>query len=158
MPRTPDRFPGEREEEGILFDTTTATLPVIEGEFKYVQGVGFKYFEGGVEKRLLSVEDHQTLRQMIHFIDGGPANGFASGAYREIVYSTTPWPDSITWYVDASKTEKIIEKVLTRNGSQQATTVLWRLYASDGSTVIATVTDTVTYIGAVESSRLRSIS
>ncbi len=158
MPRTPDRFPGEREEEGILFDTTVATPPVVEGEFKYVQGVGFKYFEGGIEKRLLSVEDHQALRQMIHFIDGGPANGFASGAYRESAYSSTPWPDSVTWYVDASKAAKIIEKVLTRNGSQQVTTVLWRLYASNGSTVVSTVTDTVTYTGAVESSRTRTIS
>jgi len=27
---------------------------------------------------------HETLRQLIHFIDEGPANGFLSGAYREV--------------------------------------------------------------------------
>lgn len=158
MPRTPDRFPGEREEEGILFDTTSSAPPAVDGEFRYVQGVGFKLFEGGAEKRVLSVEDHQALRSLIHFIDEGPASGYATGAYKETTYSGSPWPTAVTWYVSSAKAQKIVEKTYTRNSENQATIISWVMYAADGVTPSATVTDTVTYSGISEVSRTRAIS
>lgn len=36
MPRTPDRYPGVRLEEGVVFEDTTTTSE--EGELRYVSG------------------------------------------------------------------------------------------------------------------------
>jgi len=43
----------------------------------------------------ITASDHEILRQLIHFIDsGGPADGFASGAYKEILPTGNPFPTS----------------------------------------------------------------
>lgn len=103
----------------------------------------------------LTPDSHKILRQLIHFIDDGPAEGFDSGAYREI---TTPgiFPDVITWYTDSGKTHKIVDVSLTWL-SAKVTQEQWRVYAVDGSTVLATVTDAISYSGAFEDSRTRTI-
>jgi hypothetical protein len=49
--RTPDRFPGEREDEGLLLEPS-AVVPTVNGEARYVIGVGFRFFEEGIEKGL----------------------------------------------------------------------------------------------------------
>lgn len=102
----------------------------------------------------LSDATHASLRQLIHFIDNGPANGFASGAYRESVGGI--FPASITWYDDNTKAKKMIEKSLTYSGPF-AVTIQWKMYDTDGSTVLATITDVISYAGAVESNRTRTI-
>ena len=43
----------------------------------------------------LTIEAHKTLRQLIHFIDNGPAEGFTSGAYREM--TGTVFPTAVIW-------------------------------------------------------------
>src|SRR5436190_1833013 len=43
---------------------------------------------------LLRKADHPGLRQLIHFIEHGPAEGFASGAYRELLPAASPFPTS----------------------------------------------------------------
>ncbi len=48
MPLTPDRFPGGREEESVTFYTDSLTLPSVNGEFRYVQGQGFRFYQEGV--------------------------------------------------------------------------------------------------------------
>lgn len=98
---------------------------------------------------------HSTLRQLIHFIDNGPAEGFASGAYREM--TGTVFPSSIIWYVDATKADKIVEKNITYTGAFP-TTIEWKMYDTDGSTVLATVTDTISYSGPFETDRTRAIA
>jgi hypothetical protein len=55
MGQTPDRFPGEREEEGIKFDEGSVH-PTLTGEVRYVAGVGFRFFEEGFEKGLGGAE------------------------------------------------------------------------------------------------------
>lgn len=100
---------------------------------------------------------HQALRQLIHFIDNGPANGFASGAYRENLPAANPFVTSVTWWTTSGKTHKIVEKLITYTGAL-ATTVQWKMYDSDGSTVLATVTDAITYSGIFESNRTRTIA
>lgn len=96
-----------------------------------------------------------ALRKLLYFIDNGPAEGFASGAYREM--AGTVFPTSIIWYTDSGKTDKIVEKNVTWTGVNP-TTIEWKMYATDGSTVLATVSDVITYSGVFETSRTRSIS
>ena len=160
MVRTPDRFPGEREDEGLLLDPG-AVVPTVNGELRYVTGVGFRFYEEGVEKGLtgtgISETQHKTLRQLIHFIDNGPAEGFATGAYRETLPSANPFPTSVIWYTDSGKTDKIVEKLITYTGVNP-TTIQWKMYDVDGSTVLATVTDAISYSGVFETSRTRTIA
>jgi hypothetical protein len=101
---------------------------------------------------------HKTLRQLIHFIEEGPAEGFASGAYSETLPSASPFPTSQTWYTSSAKTHKIVDETVTYNSNRTIATDQWRIYDTDGSTVLATVTDTVSYSGIFETSRTRSIS
>ena len=100
---------------------------------------------------------HKTLRQLIHFIDNGPAEGFLSGAYREILPAGNPFPTSVIWYEDSTKAKKIVERTKTYSGAFPQT-IEWKVYDTDGTTVLATVTDTITYSGAFETSREREIA
>ena len=101
---------------------------------------------------------HKSLRQLIHLADGdGPFEGFASGVYNETVGGA--FPTSMTWYTDNTKTNKIVEKTITRNSSNIPTSIIWKAYDVDGVTVLATVTDTITYVNNVfEVSRTRTIA
>lgn len=99
---------------------------------------------------------HNDLRDLIHFIDNGPADGFASGAYREVVGG--PFPTSIIWYDSVAKVNKIVEKTITRPTLVAPTPIVWQMYDTDGSTVLATVTDNVTYSGVFELNRTRTIA
>lgn len=87
-----------------------------------------------------------------------PGLGFPSGAYRETLPLGDPFPTSATWWTDATKVDKIIEVLVTRDGQQKPTVEQWNIYDDDGSTVIETVTDTITYSGPFEASRTRVIT
>lgn len=103
----------------------------------------------------LTENAHKVLRQLIHFIDDGPAEGFTTGAFRET--SGGIFPTAIIWYEDATKAKKIVERSLTWTGIL-VTTDEWKVYDTDGSTVLATVTDTISYTGIFETSRTRAIA
>ena len=98
---------------------------------------------------------HKALRDVIHFIDG-PGDGFASGAYRETVGG--PFPTSVTWYESNTKVDKIIEKTITRPTLAAPTPITWKMYGTDGSTVLVTVQDDIAYTGVFETSRTRTIT
>lgn len=157
MPATPDRHPGIFEEdEGIVLEPQ-ATSPATNGEIRYVTGVGFRFYEEGAAVGLsgsgISQSTHRTLLQLIHFIDGGPAEGFTTGATRTT--TGTAFPSQILWKrADATK---LVEKDLTYTGVFP-TTIQWKIYDTDGTTVLATVTDTITYSGAFETGRTRAIA
>lgn len=107
----------------------------------------------------LTETQHRTVRQLIHFIDDGPAEGFASGAYREVLGGT--FPTQFIWWESSSKTKKIVEKTITRTGSGtlvMPTPIVWKIYDIDGSTVLCTVTDVISYSGIFETSRERTIT
>jgi len=99
---------------------------------------------------------HRLLRQLIHFIDDGPAEGFASGAYKETTYSGIKATAEV-WWESGSKLKKIVSLDTTWTGIKK-TTEVWKVYDTDGSTVLATVTDTITYSGLKETSRTRVIA
>lgn len=105
----------------------------------------------------ITEQQHKTLRQLIHLADGqgGPYEGFTSGAYRETIGGA--FPSSVTWYNDNTKAKKIVEKQITYTGSYQLSTVAWIVYDTDGFTVLATVSDAVTYSTFFETSRVRTI-
>lgn len=156
MPLTPDRFPGAADEEGVDLEPT-GSLPAVNGSIRYITGVGFRFYEEGVALGLggagLTAATHRTLLQLIHFIDEGPAEGFTTGATKTI--TGTVFPTSILWKrADATK---LVEQTITWTGPTP-TTVVWKVYNTDGSTVLATVTDVISYSGVFETGRTRAIS
>lgn len=155
MPLTPDRSPGVSDDEGINLEPASA--PTANGELRYVAGVGFRFFEEGVEKGLtgtgITEAQHKVLLNLIHFIDEGPAEGFATGATKEVIGGV--FPSSILWKrADATK---LVEQNITW-AAAKPTTVQWKMYAADGTTVLATVTDAISYSGAFETGRTRTIT
>ena len=162
MPRTPDRTPGPAiEEELVLEDRTADGNPTDDGAIRYVSDDVVVKLSGGVVSLTsgsgLSKGTHDALRSLIHFISEGPAEGFASGAYKETLPSADPFPTSIIWWESAAKTDKIVEKTITYTGVFP-TTIEWKMYDTDGSTVLATVTDSISYSGPFETTRTRTIA
>jgi hypothetical protein len=103
----------------------------------------------------LTETQHKALRQLIHFIDSGPAEGFASGAYKET--TGTVFPSAIIWYDKAtSGKKKIVEKTISYTGAFP-TTIAWKMYDAS-ETLLVTVTDAITLSGPFETSRTRSIA
>jgi uncharacterized protein (DUF697 family) len=74
------------------------------------------------------------------------------------VVTGSPWPSSIVWFKSGALTLKLFEVLYTRNASQQATTIVQRVYAIDGTTIAATATDTITYSNGMEVSRTRIVT
>ena len=103
----------------------------------------------------LTANQHRAIRQLIHFIDDGPAEGFTSGAYREVITSGI-LPTSIIWWVNSEKIDKIVEKTITYTGILP-TQIQWKMYDTDGETVLSTVTDSITYDNIMETNRTRTI-
>lgn len=104
----------------------------------------------------ITESQHRALRDLIHFIDSGPADGFASGAYRESAYTGALMTSEI-WYEDNTKTQKIVELTVSYTGVLP-TTETWKMYEADGTTVLITVVDSISYSGVFESNRTRTWS
>ncbi len=139
----------------------------VQGSILYRNNTGWTQLSPGTDGYILTAggpaanpswESHDTLRKLIHLADRGPFEGFASGAYKETLPVADPFPTSIVWYSNSGKTQKIVEKTIAYDLSKNPTTITWEAYESDGITVIATVTDTVSYSGVFETSRTRAIS
>jgi hypothetical protein len=103
----------------------------------------------------LTADQHKALHQLIHFIGDGPADGFTSGAFREMTWSGIN-PTDVIWYTDSGKTQKIVERNLTWTGIN-LTTDAWKMY-NDSGTLIVTVSDSITYSGILEDDRTRTIT
>lgn len=138
--------PGAPDEEGQVRVYNDDIVAFIDGEAKSLTaGAG-----GGITEN-----EHRILRQLIHFIDDGPAEGFVSGAYKET--TGTVFPTALVWYTDSGKTDKIVERLLTWAGAN-VTTDKWKSYDTDGSTVLWTISDAISYSGVFETSRTRTIT
>lgn len=139
--------------------TPNGSAPSSNGEIRYLAGAGFRFYEEGVVKTLTSTtsgitaNEHRVLLQLIHFIDEGPAEGFVTGATKTVTGGA--FPTSIVW--KRSDNTKLVEQLVTWTGVLP-TTVQWKVYDGDGTTVLATVTDTITYSGPFEASRSRAIA
>ncbi len=160
MGATPDRHHGEALEEGIVLDNRApGSDPPVAGGLRYVDGVFRMRDAGGVfTPSSLTPTQHDALRQLIHLADGGgPYALAASGAYREITPSADPFPTSVIWWTSSGKTAKILEKTITYTDAFP-TTIEWKVYDTDGSTVLVTATDVITYTDVFETSRTRTIA
>jgi hypothetical protein len=106
----------------------------------------------------ITSSEHETLRQLIHFIDEGPGDGFLSGAYKVILPQSSPFPTSVIWYEDDTMSQIIISKMLVWSGPVP-TNIIWQIYNTDGVTVAHTVSDSIAYNNMIfESTRVRTIS
>lgn len=109
----------------------------------------------------ITAAEHPALRQLIHFIDDGPAEGFASGAHKEILPAGDPFPTSIIWWESTAKLQKIVEKIITRTGTGSLIApnpIVWTMYDTDGVSTLASVSDEITYSGPFELTRTRTLS
>ena len=89
----------------------------------------------------------------------GPFEFFVTGAMvHEFTYTFNIFVSTSIWYQDVSKTLRIFEEEILRNSKKQAITHFYRVYEVDGVTVKTTATDIITYAGAVETSRTRTIT
>jgi hypothetical protein len=115
--------------------------------------------EAFAESAVVTELAHAVLRQLAHLADGvgGPFEGWTSGAFRETLPSG-PFPTSVIWWTSAAKTHKIVQKLIAYNANKTPTATQWSAYASDGTTVIAQVTDTMTYSSVFETSRTRTVT
>lgn len=105
----------------------------------------------------ITAQQHEVLRQLIHFIDEGPGDGFASGAFKAITPSGCVFPTNISWYFDNTQSKKIVEKIMVWSGVVPIT-ITWNVYNTDGVTVAHTVIDSITYTNNIfESTRTRTI-
>jgi len=100
---------------------------------------------------------HRAIRQLIHFLPDGPGIGWASGAYKETLPAEDPFPTSKIWWESSSKLKKIVELTINRNANKTPSTEVWKMYDTDGSTVLVTLTDTMGYGSSVfETTRTRT--
>lgn len=140
MGQTPDRFPGRREDECLLLDSGSIH-PTETGEIRYVQNLGFRFLEEGVEKGLtgsgLSEADHEALSTLVHEID--------ATSFDEVLYSGSNNPASYIVWTDSSKTQKIREELYTYSSSR-VTQVVTKQYDLTGSLKM-TMTENYTYSG-----------
>jgi len=139
MGKTPDRFPGTREEEEIQL-IPGADSPTADGMFAYKAGVGFEFLEEGALKTLagsgLTEPSHRVVDQLVH--------NLAEDSFTEYIYSGNQITNEIVW-ADATKVTKIRESTFTYTGNKitQAVTVQY-----DGAGApVETLTEVFTYTG-----------
>ena len=159
MPGTPDDLVGGETDADLIILNDSGADPANVGEFTNNAGVlkgkdtlgVFDLRSGGG----LSTAGHKALRDLIHFIDDGPADGFASGAHK--VTTGTVFPSAEVWWESVSLIKKVVSLDITWSGVVPATEV-WKVYDTDGSTVLVTVTDTIVSSSIFESTRTRVIT
>jgi hypothetical protein len=77
-----------------------------------------------------------------------------NGLYEEVTGS--PFPTAITWWTSSGKTVKVKETLITRNANKTPATITYKFYVA--GTLTKTLTDTLTYSGAFETSRTRVVT
>jgi len=96
---------------------------------------------------------HESIHQLIHFINDGPTAG--TSLRRQT--TGTAFPTAIVWYQTTGSGEvKFVEKLITWTGVVP-TTIVWKIY-DDTEALLSTVTDTITYSDVFETGRTRTVS
>lgn len=98
-------------------------------------------------------------RQIQFLNDGGPFEPFGPSMYHSFSYGPMPYVSYSAWYTDTSKTQLIYDVEYTdRNSRKQAEKIIHRVFQPDGVTLKYSVTDIVTYVGILESTRIRTVT
>jgi len=105
----------------------------------------------------ITSEDHKALRQLIHFLEDGPGDGFSTASlFKET--EGIPFPTRITWWDSAIQDKRIFQTEITSSGVFPVTET-YKVYDTDGVTVLKTATDVITYASqCFEVGRTRTIS
>lgn len=140
---TPDRRPGPLDEEGIYMEPSVA--PTVNGELRYVSGVGFRFFEEGAAVSLLTDARHRELYTLVHGVD--------ETSYDEVIYSGNNITQYIVW-TSVAKTLKIREDSMTYSGGK-VTQVVSKQYDGAG-VLVAQYTEDYSYSGNKISSVART--
>lgn len=99
------------------------------------------------------VNAHAALPDLVHYLDDGPGEGAASGAYSVDQYAG-PLRTSTVWYTDNTMTKRLLAWTLTYSGAFVSTKRL-QVYGADGTTVVRQCLDTYGYAGPLQTSRVR---
>lgn len=142
MPRTPDRFPGARQEEEIQFEDNASDPSVVggitnnAGALKGRDSVGIFNLRSGTG---ISEGVHRSLDQLVHEI--------AEDSFDEFNYTGNRVDSIITW-TDSGKTQKIREQTFAYSGNQ-VTTIVMKQYDGAGTLIVGeTLTETFAYSGS----------
>jgi len=161
MGRTPQRFPGpDLEDDSIQLDDRGTDSTIVGSIWRLGNDLFGRDSTGKFNLRSggggITDAQHKALKDLIHFIDDGPADGWASGAYKEILPAANPFPNQEIWWTSSGKTARIVSLDITRNANKTPATEVWKVYDTDGSTILVTVTDTISYSGVFETTRTRT--
>ncbi len=109
------------------------------------------------ETEVVCQDNHKTLKHLIHFINDGPGDGFFSSTFKET--SGIPFIDRITWWDSSLKQNRIFQTEFTRSLNKTTTTRSYKMYDTDGFTILSKATDVITFVsGIFEQSRTRTFT
>lgn len=99
---------------------------------------------------------HELLQQLIHLSnDDGPRGiKWPNNLVRDV--GPTPFATASIWWTDNTRTKRIVDWEIVAGGAIFPTAIQWRAYADDGVSVIESYTDTISYAGIFETTRVRS--
>jgi len=139
---------------GIVINPSGTTIVNISGSSETVVAFG----SGSTITYFFSESLKETSRKLILLADGGPFEGYATGAFRTIGYEANKiFATESIWFTDSSMTSKIVSEKITYGPKRTVSVREWKAYATDGSTVLSTVTDNIYYRSVFEVSRSRTI-
>jgi hypothetical protein len=158
MPATPDRHPGEEDEEGSVYENLTpGNDPPALGGVRMVDGAfRMRDAQGVFDPRTLSDTEYSALISGFAGISSGPWALNLTSAYLEC--TPIPFSTQAIWWTDNTKTKKILQELILAGGAIFPTQIQWSLYAADGTTVIRQAVDVIVYSGAFEINRTRTVT
>jgi len=114
---------------------------------------------GELDTAAINDAQHRVLRHLIHFVEtNSPGDGFGVGPYYcETNYQANVFPIDETWYETSAKLKRICRWEGTYNINKTFATEKWIVYKSDGVNPAADATDTISYVGVIESNRTRTL-
>lgn len=141
MPATPDRHPGESDEEGLIL-SDEGVDPIVVGEIRNNGGaLKAKDALGVFNLRGLSSAQHEDLDTLVHAI--------AETCFEEIVRDINGRMQFYRVWTNATRTIKVREVEVTRDGNNRVLTVVERQYDAAGVLVAGqTITRTMTRDGS----------
>ena len=123
MPRTPDRFPGPREDEAIVLEDQA--LEPVPGEIRNVAGtLKGADAQGIFELRGITGADHETLDTLVHRL--------AETAHLEVVRDAAGRVASSIHWTDVTRTTRVREEIVMRDVQGRVSQIEERQYDAAG--------------------------
>lgn len=128
MARTPDRFPGPREDEELLLDEC-AEDPTAPGGLRFVDGAFRMRDDSGVfDPRLDSAggeAQHDALDTLVHDL--------AESSFLDLTRDSGGRIFSMVYWTNTTKTKKIREMMVTRDSQNRASVIQESQYDGTGA-------------------------